>query len=98
MLNSYAQEPEAKTERSGETADLRLLPDVFPREPTGSGERTILLEHFSRKLKALDGRMLVQAQSSQLTKAPQDHGSLYNSFPFLYDANVDKCADFIDRT
>ena len=59
-----------KTGRFGEEAVPRLLPDVFLREPTGSGERTRLLECFPRKLKALNGRILVQAPFSQLITLP----------------------------
>ena len=68
VLNHYAQKSEAKTGRFGEKADPRLLPDVFLREPTVSGKRTRFLERFTKKLKALDGRMLLQAPSSQLIK------------------------------
>ena len=67
-MKHYVQESKVKTERFGEKPDLRLLSDVFLREPTGSGERTRFLERFSRKLKVLDGRMLVHVPSSQLIK------------------------------
>ena len=48
----------------------RLLPDVLLQEPIGSGgsgKRKRFLERSPKILKALEGRMLVQAPSSQFT-------------------------------
>ena len=55
---------------SGGKPEPRLLPDVFLQEPIGSGrggKRTRFLERSPRTLKAVEGRMLVQAPSLQLT-------------------------------
>ena len=58
----------AETGKFGRKDEPRLLPDVFLQESIGSGgsgERT--RERSRRTLKALEGRMLVQVPSSQLT-------------------------------